>query len=110
MQNLLAAVRDFEQEDDDFVDARALSSVVDRLLAKLCRVVAAATRRGDHLLAGKSATSWVASECQMSKTSAADRLCVGEQLAQLPRIAKALSSGGIAYRAPPAICEHRTQV
>ena len=92
---MLAALRDFEDEDDDFIDARALSSVVDRLQAKLCRVVAAATTRGEHLLAGKSACSWVASECQMSKTSAADRLCVGQQLAQLPRIAQALSSGEI---------------
>ena len=110
MQELLAAVRDFEVEDDDFIDARALSSVVDRLQAKLCRVVAAATRRGDHLLAGKSACSWVASECQMSKTSAADRLCVGEQLAQLPRVAQALSSGEIGYQATSVICHLSDQV
>src|SRR5438046_1099485 len=110
VEKLLAAVREFEDEDDDFVDARALSSVVDRLQAKLCRVVAAATRRGDHLLAGKSACSWVAAECQMSKTSAADRLCVGEQLAQLPRIAQALSSGEIGYQATSVICHLSDQV
>ena len=110
MQELLAAVRDFEVEDDDFIDARALSSVVDRLQAKLCRVVAAATRRGDHLLAGKSACSWVAAECQMSKTSAADRLCVGQQLAQLPRVAEALSSGEIGYQATSVICHLSDQV
>src|SRR5438034_5121397 len=110
MQKLLAAVREFEDEDEDFVDPRALSSVVDRLQAKLCRVVAAATKRGDHLLAGRSRCSWVASECQMSKTSAADRLCVGEQLRNLPRIAQALSSGEIGYQAASVICHLSEQV
>ena len=110
MQNLLTAVREFEDEDDDFVDPRALSSVVDRLQAKLCRVVAAATKRGEHLLTGRSACSWVASECLMSKTSAADRLCVGEQLRNLPRIAEALSSGEIGYQATSVICHLSEQV
>src|SRR5438094_6522456 len=110
MQKLLAAVRGFEDEDDDFVDPRALSSVVDRLQAKLCRVVDAAKKRGDHLRAGRSRCSWVASECQMSKTSAADRLCVGEQLRNLPRIAEALSSGEIGYQATSVICHLSEQV
>ena len=110
MQKLLAAVREFEDEDDDFIDPRALSSVVDRLQAKLCRVVDAAKKRGDHLRAGKSPCSWVASECQMSKTSAADRLCVGEQLRNLPRIAQALSSGEIGYQAASVICHLSEQV
>ena len=110
MQKLLAAVRDFEDEDDDFIDPRALSSVVDRLQAKLCRVVAAATKRGDHLLAGKSATSWVASECQMSKNAAANRLCVGQQLAAMPRVSAALSSGEIGFQAAAVICHLQQRV
>src|SRR6266566_1917531 len=100
LRTLESAVADFDREaDDDFVDPRRLSVAIDRLQGKLCRVVSAARKRGDHLLAGQSACTWVASQCQMSKTTAADRLCVGEQLGNLPRVAEALSSGEIGYQA-----------
>lgn len=105
-----AAVREFEDEDDDFVDPKELASLVDRLQAKLCRVLAAAARRGDHLLTGQSACSWVADTCMMSRNAAADRLCVGEQLRHLPRIAEALSSGEIGYQAAAVICHLSEQV
>src|SRR5438876_12080718 len=94
LEILEAAARDFDLEAaDDFVALRRLTAVIDRLDAKRCRVVAVATKRGDHLLTGKSATAWVASECQMSKTAAAKPLCVAEQLAGRPTLAQALSSG-----------------
>jgi hypothetical protein len=80
------------------------------LQGKLCRAVAAAKQRGDHLLAGQSACSWVATQCQMSKTAAADRLCVGEQLGNLPGIAEALGSGQIGYQAAAVICHLSDQV
>jgi len=89
------AIADLEVENDSFIDARELSELVDRLHGKLSRVVAAAKKLAGHLLAWQSAPSWVATQCQMSKTSAADRLCVGEQLQHLPQIAQALSSGQI---------------
>ena len=96
LESLEAAIADFDREaDDDFVDPRRLSAAIDRLQGKLCRVLGAARKRGDHLLAGQSACTWVAAQCQMSKTTAADRLCVGEQLGNLPRVAEALSSGQI---------------
>ena len=60
MQNLRVAISDLEAEDDDFVDPRELSSLIDRLQGKLCRVVAAARKRGEHLLSGQSPCSWVA--------------------------------------------------
>ena len=105
------AARDFERDaDPDFVDPKRLSAVIDSLQGKLCRVVAAAKKRGDHLLAGQSACSWVAAEYQMSKTSAADRLCVGEQLGNLPEIAQALGSGQIGYQAAAVICHLSDQV
>src|SRR5881296_42908 len=108
---LESAIADFDREaDDDFVDPRRLSAAIDRLQGKLCRVVAAARTRGDHLLAGQSACSWVASQCQMSKTTAADRLCVGDQLSNLPKIAEALSSGQIGYQATAVICHLSKQV
>jgi hypothetical protein len=55
LRALEAAARDFDrQADDDCVDPKLLAAVVDRLQGKLCRVVAAATKRGDHMHAGKS--------------------------------------------------------
>jgi len=111
LEILEAAARDFDLEAaDDFVDLRRLTAVIDRLDAKRCRVVAVATKRGDHLLTGKSATSWVASECQMSKTAAANRLCVGEQLAGMPKVAQALSSGDIGFQAASVICHLQQRV
>src|SRR5256885_1442795 len=111
LENLETAIADFDREaDDDFVDPRRLSAAIDRLQGKLCRVVSAAKKRGEHLLAGQSACSWISAQCQMSKTSAADRLCVGEQLGNLPEIAHALSSGQIGYQAAAVICHLGEQV
>src|SRR5213078_2128868 len=105
MQALEQAVASFEAEaDDEFVDARRLSVVIDRLQGKLCRVVAAATRRREHQLTGDSPTGWVAKQCQLSKNAAADRLCVGEQLGRLPLVAEALSGGRIGFQAASVIC------
>src|SRR3989441_4543922 len=111
LNSLEAAIADFDREaDDDFVDPRRLSAAIARLQGKLCRVLGAARQRGDHLLAGQSACTWVAAQCQMSKTTAADRLCVGEQLGNLPRVAEALSSGQIGYQAAAVICHLSDQV
>src|SRR2546428_13325283 len=111
LQALENAIADFDREaDDDFVDPRRLSAAIDRLQGKLCRVVAAARTRGDHLLAGQSVCSWVAAQCQVSKTTAADRLCVGEQLRHLPGIVEALSAGQIGYQAAAVICHLSEQV
>ncbi len=79
LQALETAVATFErQADDDFVDLRRLSAVIDRLQAKQCRVAAAAKKRGEHQLSGHSPSGWVAKQCLLSKSAAADRLCVGE--------------------------------
>ena len=111
LQALEDAARDFERDADlDFVDPRRLSAVIDRLQGALCTVVSRGRKRGDHLLAGQSACSWVASQCQMSKTTAADRLCVGDQLSNLPKIAEALNSGQIGYQATAVMCHLSEQV
>src|SRR2546423_9090690 len=111
LAKLESAIADFEREaDDSFVDPKRLSAAVDRLQGKVCRVVAAAKQRGDHRLTAQSPCSWVASQCQMSKTAAADRLCVGEQLNNLPEIGRALSSGEIGYQAAAVICHLSEQV
>jgi hypothetical protein len=111
LEQLESAARDFELEADlDFVDPKRLSAVIDRLQGNLCKVVARARQRGDHLLAGQSACSWVANTCLMSKNAASDRLCVGAQLKSMPRVAEALSSGEVGYQATAVICHLQDQV
>jgi hypothetical protein len=110
VQNLRAAIAQVEAQDDDLIDERELASLVDRLQAKLCRVVAAVKRRGDYQLAGYSAVTWVAKQCQMSKTAAADRLCVGAQLAKMPHVAQALQGGEIGFQAASVICHLQERV
>ncbi|HXN92150.1 MAG TPA: DUF222 domain-containing protein, partial [Candidatus Sulfotelmatobacter sp.] len=111
LERLEAAVRVFDLEaEDDFVDPGRLAAVIDRLTGKLCRVVHASRKRGDHLLDGCSAVTLVSIDCKMSRTSAADHLCVGEQLQSLPRVADALSSGQIGYQAASVICHLSEQV
>src|SRR6266566_1419392 len=111
LERLENAIGDFDlQADDDQVDPKRLSAAIDRLQGKLCRVLNQAKKRGDHLLAGQTACAWVSVTCLMSRAAAADRLCVGEQLGHLPRIAAALSSGQIGYQAGSVICHLSEQV
>ena len=102
MQSLRAAVLELEALDD--VDPRELSELIDRQQAVLCRAVRDGVRRGDHLLEGKTANAWVRSTCRLTSSSAAERLCVGEQLEQMPRVAQAVRSGEIGYQAASLIC------
>ena len=105
LDTLEAAVRYFDrQADDEFVDPRRLSAVIGCLQAKQARVVALAAKRGEHLLAGQSPTTWVARQCQMSKSAASDRLCVGAQLPRLTTVAKALDTGIIGFQAASVVC------
>src|SRR5258706_2703612 len=65
-----------------------------------------AQKAGAHLISGNiTAASWIARTCNMSVTSAADRLCVGAQLEELPKIKAALASGEIGYQSV-AILSH----
>ncbi|TMF73143.1 MAG: DUF222 domain-containing protein [Chloroflexi bacterium] len=70
----------------------------------------APSANGDHLLTGQTACSWVARTCAMSKNSAGDRLCLGEQLEEMPRVAESLSAGGIGYQAASVICHPQPHV
>ena len=111
LDNLEATVADFAVRADlDFVDPVRLSAVINQLEAIRCKVVHRATLRGEHLLAGQSACTWVARRCQMSKNAAADRLCIGAQLEKMPRIDAALSSGEIGLQAASVICHLQDRV
>src|SRR2546430_7490715 len=111
LESLETEIREFQANDDlDFVDPKRLSTAVNSLQGTLSRVVDRARKRGDHLLAGQSACTWVASTCQISPTAAADRLCVGEQLESMPKVAQALSSGEVGYQAASVICHLQKHV
>ena len=111
LESLETEIREFQANADlDFVDPKRLSTAVNSLQGTLSRVVDRARKRGDHLLTGQSACTWVASTCQISPTAAADRLCVGEQLESMPRVAEALGSGEIGYQAASVICHLQKHV
>src|ERR1700737_2165291 len=90
-------IRQIEDLDNAEIDPKELSSAVDRLQLKFCRVVNHSKQQGDHLLTGMSPVGWVAETCALSRNSAADRLCVGEQIESMPQVAEALNAGATGY-------------
>ena|SRR5713226_8752564 len=112
LSKLEAAIRDFrrghEPIDDD---PKRLRAAIDALELEFSSMVRRVQQRGDHLVDGNiSAASWISRNCAMSVTSAADRLCVGEQLESLPKVAAALRSGEIGYQAASVLCHLRDQL
>jgi hypothetical protein len=98
-------VRQIQELDLDDIDPKELSVVIDSLQAKFSKVLHRTRKRGDHLAHGYASTAgWIAATCGMSPTSVGDRLCVGEQLESLPKIAEALSSGELSYQSASVIC------
>jgi len=111
LQVLEEAVRDFQSQADlDFIDPGRLSSLVDSLQGTLCAVLHLARKNGQHLIAGKTPTGWVAQTCGLTPNAASDRLCVGEQLASLPRVEQALRLGEISYQAAAVICHFQDRL
>ena len=108
MEKLREGVR--ELEADGYVDPGELSSLIDRLQAVLCRALNEGRKRGDHLVTGQSPCAWAASLCRLSPQSATDRLRVGAQMQNLPRIAEALSSGEIGYQSAALLCHLSDQL
>jgi hypothetical protein len=105
------AARKFLARDERSVDPKRYRAVVDALDGDFSSVARDAQRAGEHLVAGNiSAASWIARTCGMSITSAADRLCVGEQLESLPKVAAALGSGEISYQSTSVLCHLREQL
>ena len=106
---LLDRALDLIAREDD-LDPAAFRARIDRQEGMFAKLVAQATKRGDHQLTGRTPVSWVASTCAMSSTSASDRLCVGEQLEAMPRVAEALSGGEIGYQSAAVICHLRDKL
>ena len=110
LAKLRAAVREL-QASEERVDSKELRVAIDSLEGVFSANARRSQRAGEHLVAGNiSAASWIARTCGMSITSAADRLCVGEQLESLPRVAEALGSGEISYQSTSVLCHLREQL
>src|SRR5712671_4246716 len=113
LSKLEAAIREFQARELDSGDddPKRLRAAIDALELEFSSMVKRAQQRGDHLVNGNiTAASWISRSCGMSVTSAADRLCVGEQLQSLPKIAAALSSGEIGYQSTSVLCHLRDQL
>jgi hypothetical protein len=111
LEEFEAAARKFLARSDRSVDPKRYRAVIDSLDGDFSAVARDAQKAGEHLVAGNiTAASWIARTCGMSIASAADRLCVGEQLESLPKVAAALSSGEISYQSTSVLCHLREQL
>src|SRR6266851_1223122 len=111
LSRLQAAVREFQVREERQVDPRDLRVIIDALEGEFSANARDCQKAGEHLVSGNiTAGSWIARTCGMSITSAADRLCVGEQLESLPKLAAALSSGEISFQSASALCHLRQRL
>jgi hypothetical protein len=105
------AIRRFLEREERAVDLKDYRVVIDSLEGDFSAVAQDAKKAGEHLVDGNiTAGSWIARTCGMSITSAADRLCVGEQLESLPNVAAALSAGEISFQSASALCHLRERL
>ena len=111
LSKLMAAIREFQACEDRPIDNKGLRAAIDALEGEFCIDARRSQQNGGHLISGNiTAASWIGRTCDMSVTSAADRLCVGEQLESLPKVAAALRSGEIGYQLVSALCHLRKQL
>jgi hypothetical protein len=103
-----AAARKFLARQERQVDLKDYRAVIDSLDGDFSSVAREAQKSGAHLVGGSiTAASWIARSCDMSINSAADRICVGEQLESLPRVAAALAAGEVGYQSVSILCHLR---
>jgi Domain of unknown function (DUF222) len=110
LARLRAVVRELQAWDEP-VDVQQLRVDIDALEGVFCTKARESEKAGEHLVAGNvTAASWIARTCGMSVTSAADRVCVGQQLEDLPKVAAALGSGEISYQSASQLCHLRDKL
>src|ERR1700716_2165979 len=108
LSRLQAAVREFQAREELPVDNQELRAVIDALEGEFSANARRSQRSGEHLVGGNiTAASWIARTCDMSITSAADRICVGTQLESLPKVAAALAAGEVGYQSVSILCHLR---
>jgi Domain of unknown function (DUF222) len=96
---------------DEPVDVKELRVDIDALEGVFCAKARESEKAGEHLVAGNvTAASWIARTCGMSVSSAADRVCVGKQLEDLPKVAAALGSGEISFQSASQLCHLRDKL
>jgi HAMP domain-containing protein len=113
LSRLEDAVREFQQGEPEpsDEDPKRMRAVIDALELEFSSMARRGQKRGDHLVNGNiTAASWIARTCNMSVTSAADRLCVGNQLESLPEVAAALASGEIGYQSASVLSHLRDKL
>jgi hypothetical protein len=113
LARLEEAVRDFQRSEPDpgDEDPSRMRALIDALELEFSSMARRGQLRGDHLANGNvTAASWIARTCNMSVTSAADRLCVGTQLEDLPKIKAALASGEIGYQSVAVLSHLRDKL
>jgi hypothetical protein len=106
VERLRAAIEELEAQAG--LDPRELSRLIDRLQVLLSRELHEGKKRGDHLLAGRTACGWVMSTCSVTGGQAAQKLCVGEQLEAMPQVADAVRSGEIGFQHAAVLCRFRS--
>ena len=95
LEKLIGAIHEYQAREVDPLDddLKLLRSGMDGLESEFSAMARRAQQRGDHLLGGTAtAATWISRTCNMSVSSAADRLRVGKQLESLPKVAAALST------------------
>jgi hypothetical protein len=110
LDEVLAAIRKYldREVDPSEDDLPRLRAGMDGLEKDFSAMARRAKLRGDHLLSGTAtAATWISRTCNMSVTAAADRLRVGEQMEELPKVAGALSTGEIGYQSASLLCHLR---
>src|SRR3981081_2685878 len=110
LDRVLAAIREYQARelDPSEADPPRLRAGMEGLESEFSAMARRAKERGDHFLSGTAtAATWISRTCNMSVTAAADRLRVGEQLAELPKLAAALSTGEIGYQSASLLCHLR---
>jgi hypothetical protein len=112
LEDVAGTVRTFlARKERGGIDLKSYRAVIDALEGDFASEARHVEKTGEHLVKGSiSAASWISRTCGMSLTSAADRLCVGEQLESLPKIAQALKSGDISHQSTSVLCHLHDQL
>jgi hypothetical protein len=93
------------------VDLPQYRAAIDALEGDFASETRDSQKAGAHLVNGNiTAASWIARTCNMSVTSAADRLCVGAQLEEMPKVKAALASSEIGYQSVAVLSHLRDKL
>src|SRR5438445_6037154 len=112
LSKLQEAIREFlGRAERGNVDLPQYRAAIDALEGDFGSEARDAQKAGAHLVSGNvTAASWIARTCNMSVHAAADRLCVGAQLEELPKVKAALASGEIGYQSASVLSHLREKL